>query len=107
MPPKNDDVTPIRLAWGDAYSTDPRNPGSAGMPDANPGLNDPGQREAGGRNEANRESHSSIDDPSSADSPNDLETQEGPMTLEEEQAAAVLVEDRAAVDRWSGEGGSY
>jgi hypothetical protein len=34
---------------GNAPLSDPRNPGAPGMPGANPGLNDPGHREQGGR----------------------------------------------------------
>ncbi len=34
-----------------ASSIDVRNPGAAGMPGANPGLADPGQREPGGRSD--------------------------------------------------------
>ena len=88
------------------------------MPGANPGLNDPGQHEAGGRSEGRPEGHSSSDGPALLDGQRSVGAstpeqshevdlaQKGPAASEEGHTALMPIEDRAALDRWSGEGGS-
>jgi hypothetical protein len=90
---KNDNAEPISPPKADRYPTDPRNPGSAGMPGANPGFSDPGQRQTGGNREESRE----------AEDTNSLTT-EG--TGEEKREALTKKQDQAALDRWSLDGGS-
>ena len=110
MTTDNDNEGPIALPGAGGYSNDPRNPGAAGMPGANPGFSDPGQRQTDGNGDDPREAPN-------VSPPADIRPEllnpgpgwnssrgSGPQRGAEE--AATSPEDRAALDRWSLYGGS-
>lgn len=78
------------------YSKDPRNPGSAGMPGANPGFGDPGQRQT-------ERSHEDRHNGETA-TPPAAENRRLESTIEVESNPEKP--ERDALDRWSLDGGS-